>query len=72
MEGLTTSDKIVPLKNEEGEHFGDIILTLTVKKVVCKTINITDIKVKLGAGGDMIGKSDPFVNAKIGGWTGRT
>lgn len=33
---------------------------------------ISDIELKLASGGDLIGKSDPFVNAQIGGWTGRT
>lgn len=72
LEGLATGQKTVSINNKEGKHFGDIILTLNVKKVVCKSIQISDMKVKLASSADILGQSEPYIIARVGGWSGRT
>lgn len=57
LEGLTTGEKTVSLKDKDGKHFGDIILVLNVKKVVCRSLDITNIKVKLNSSADILGES---------------
>ena len=72
MEDLSSGNKTVPLKNQDGKSIGEIIIVLTTKKVTTKTINITDIKVKLLESGDILGGSEPYVIGRIGGWSSRT
>ena len=57
---------------DEQKHIGDIIVKFTVKKVISKTLSITDIKVKLVESGDILGGSEPYVIGRIGGWSNRT
>lgn len=72
MDDLSSGEKTVPLKNNDGNSIGSIVLVLTTKKVTSKTINITDIKVKLLESGDILGGSEPYIIGRIGGWSSRT
>ena len=72
LEDLTSGEKTVHLKNNEGKSIGDVVIVLTTKKVTSKTINITDIKVKLLSSGDILGGSEPYIIGRIGGWSSRT
>ena len=48
------------------------MLTITTKKVKSKTLNISDLKVKLISSGDILGGSEPYIISRIGGWSCRT
>lgn len=58
--------------NRRNHHFGDINVAISSKKVVKRELTLTDIKVKLGVSGDIIGKSDVYVVGKVGGSSART
>lgn len=45
LENLSSGEKTVSLKNSKGESFGDIILVLSSQKVVCKSIQLSNLKV---------------------------
>ena len=47
---------------------GCIYLTLAYEKVTCRSILLSEIKVKMTKSGDILGSSDPYIIAKIGGW----
>ena len=72
LDDLSSGEKTVPLKNNDGNSIGSIVLVLTTKKVTSKTINITDIKVKLLESGAILGGSEPYIIGRIGGWSSRT
>ena len=72
LEGLTSGVKKVPIKNKGNEHIGDLMLSIDKKKVECKTMKVSEIKLKIKSGNDIIGTSEPYVLGKIGGWTART
>lgn len=60
------------MANRRGNHWGDIILNISKKNVVNRQISLTDIKVKLGVSGDIVGESDVYLIGRIGGWSCRT
>ncbi len=69
---VASGEKKIVLYKEDKE-IGILALDLTAEKVTsCKTITLSDIKVKLLKSGDILGSSDPYIVAKIGGWSGRT
>lgn len=60
------------LANRRNNHFGDIILNISKKSVVNRELTLTDMKVKLAVSADIIGDSDVYLVARIGGWSCRT
>lgn len=54
------------------EEVGSITLNLTVKQIPAKIINLDNIGVEFIEGGDMIGESQPYIVARIGGASNRT
>lgn len=68
----TSGEKRVYLNDAEGNAVGSIYVTLTSEKVTCRSMTLSEIKVKMNKSGDILGSSDPYIIAKIGGWEGRT
>lgn len=57
LEGLSSGNRVVALKNKEGKHFGDIILTMLVQKVTCKSLVISNIRTTVNKSTDLIGSN---------------
>ena len=68
----TSGEKKVEVFDAEGNSQGHIYVTMTSEKVASRTINLTDIKVKTLKSADILGSSDLYIIAKIGGWAART
>jgi hypothetical protein len=62
----------VKLADRKNVHFGDIIIEVSKKSVILREITLDDLKVKLGVSADIIGDSDVYLVATIGGWVTRT
>lgn len=58
--------------NRRDKHFGDINVNISTKKVTKRELNLTDIKVKYVVSADIVGQSDMYVIARIGGWACQT
>ena len=69
---MTSGTRAVSLKTKDKEHIGDIMLTITTKKVKAKSMKISDLKVKLVSSGDILGASEPYITGRVGGWSSRT
>lgn len=51
---------------------GSITLNLSVKQVPSKIVILEAIGIELSEGADMIGESEPYIVAKLGGTSNRT
>lgn len=54
------------------EDAGTITVTFASKTVLSKIVNLSSVYVSFTEGEDLFGDSEPFVVAKIGGWSART
>ena len=72
LDSLVEGNNTVKLANRRNIHFGDIIVNLSNKTVINRELTLTDMKVKLGVSADIIGDSDVYLVAKIGGWSCRS
>ena len=68
----SAGEKNIPLKSKDGEDAGSIFVSLTCEKVPARSITLTNIKCKFDEKGDILGSSEPYVVATVGGWSGRT
>jgi hypothetical protein len=51
---------------------GSITLSLNIKQVPSKILSLDAIGIELSEGADMIGESEPYVVARLGGASNRT
>ena len=73
LEGIASGEKNVTLVEPESkEEMGSLVLNLTVKQVTAKTLTLENICVSFSESSDLIGESEPYLVAKIGGATART
>ena len=59
-------------KEKPNEEVGNVYISLTTKQTPFKSITLSNILVSFTEGADLLGESEPYVIARIGGWAART
>jgi hypothetical protein len=72
LEGLASGDRKATLTDPDGKEAGSVTLTLGVKQVPAKIVALDGLSVELMEGADIIGESEPYIVARLGGASNRT